>query len=87
MPRALKTPALNRDIQFGPHRYRYHLRPPADDNWAELTRILTDLEADRFALVTEQRRPRGHPRGHPRLPCLGRDPQADPDRRPRRRKG
>ena len=59
MPRALKTPALNRDIQFGPHRYRYHLRPPADDNWAELTRILTDLEADRFALVTDDGVPAG----------------------------
>jgi 3-dehydroquinate synthase/2-deoxy-scyllo-inosose synthase len=53
-----ETP-LSREIQFGPHSYRYHLRPPGDGNWAELTRELAGLEADRFALVTDDGVPAG----------------------------
>jgi 3-dehydroquinate synthase/2-deoxy-scyllo-inosose synthase len=56
---ALETPALNREIQFGPHRYRYLVRPPAEENWAELTRVLAELGADRFALVTDDGVPAG----------------------------
>ena len=68
MPNALRIPALSRDIQFGSHSYRYHLRLPADDNWAELARLLTDLAADRFALVTDDGVPAGIRKGI--LECL-----------------
>jgi 3-dehydroquinate synthase/2-deoxy-scyllo-inosose synthase len=61
-------PPLSRIIQFGPYQYGYHVRPPAAENWAELTQLLADLGADRFALVTDDGVPAGTREGV--LRCL-----------------
>ena len=47
---------LDRDVQFGPIRYPFHVRSGA---WDELTRRLASLGADRFALVADEGVP-GH---------------------------
>ncbi len=57
MPSAVLTAEFDRVIQFGPARYSYYLR--IRDDTATLRRLLADLDADRFALVTGKKVPPG----------------------------
>jgi len=58
MPTAVLTAEFDRLIRFGATRYSYYLRI-RDDN-AALRRLLTELEADRFVLVTDRKVPVRH---------------------------